>query len=125
MHGLYISLPTQGVKMQTITIDVPDALTERLATHKERIAEILALGLDELSPVPNEVYRYVLAFLASNPSDETLINFRPTPQMQDRMNRLLAREKTHGLKALEQAKLDEYERIEHFIVLLKAHTPLE
>jgi hypothetical protein len=110
--------------MQTITIDVPDALAERLATHKERIAEILALGLDELSPVPNEVYRYILTFLASNPSDEALLNFRPTPQMQDRMNILLAREKAHGLAALEQAELDEYERIEHFIVLLKAHTPL-
>jgi len=106
--------------MPTITIEVPDSLAERLAPYQERLAEILALGLGELSPWPSRVYRYILEFLASNPSAEQLAAFRPTPEMQERLRTLLERERAGLLTEMERAELDEYERIEHIMILFKA-----
>ena len=105
--------------MATLTIEVPDMLAEQLSPHKGRIDEILGLGLRELSPLPNRVYRYILAFLADNPTAEEIIRFRPSPEMQERMRVLLERGKMEALTPAEQAELEEYERIEHLMILLK------
>ena len=61
--------------MAQITIEVPDSLAERLAPVRDRLPEVLAHGLEQLSPVPNEVYRYILDFLTSNPSPQAIIDF--------------------------------------------------
>jgi len=108
--------------MATLTIEVPDLLAEKLSPHWGRLDEILGLGLGELSPVPNRVYRYILDFLANNPTSEDIVHFRPLPEMQDRLRNLLEREKTETLTVAEQAELDEYERIEHLMILLKTHS---
>lgn len=107
--------------MPTITLQVPESLAERLSPYQERLTEILALGLGELSPLPSQVYRYILEFLAGDPSPEQLAAFRPTSEMQARLRTLLMRERAGLLTEVERAELDEYERIEHIIVLLKAH----
>ena len=39
--------------MVQMTIEVPEALAERLAAVQERLPEVLAHGLDILSPLPN------------------------------------------------------------------------
>jgi hypothetical protein len=76
---------------------------------------VLAHGLEQLSPVPNEVYRYILDFLARNPSPEEIRAFRPTAQMQERISALLDKNRSNQLTAAESSELDEYERIEHVI----------
>ena len=105
--------------MARITIEVPDSLAERLAPVRDRLPEVLAHGLDQLSPVPNEVYRYILQFLASNPSPGDIRAFRPAPQMQERISELLEKNRSNRLTPAESAELDEYERIEHVIRMLK------
>jgi hypothetical protein len=105
--------------MAQITIEVPDSLAEQLAPVRDRLPEVLAHGLEQLSPVPNEVYRYILDFLASNPSPEEIRAFRPAPQMQERISELLEKNRTSRLTAAESAEFDEYERIEHVIRMLK------
>lgn len=107
--------------MATITIDVPDQLAEKLQPYQDRLTEVLALGIKELSPLPTQVYQYVLAFLASNPTPEDLASFRPTDAMQARLRALADREKKQQLTDAERAELDEYERIEHLIILLKTN----
>ena len=42
--------------MVQITIEVPEALAERLAAVHERLPVVLAHGIEALSPLPNEVY---------------------------------------------------------------------
>jgi hypothetical protein len=106
--------------MPTITIEVPNSLAERLSSYQERLPEILALGLRELSPLPGQVYQYVLEFLAKDPSPEQLNAFRPTSEMQNRLQMLLEREKTGLLTDMERTELDEYERIEHIMIMLKS-----
>jgi hypothetical protein len=106
--------------MVEITIKVPDALAERLSAVRDRLPEVLALGLDELSPLPNQVYRYILEFLISHPSPEALLSFGPTPDMRARVNELLERDRMGQLSPAESAELDEYVRIDHLITMLKA-----
>lgn len=105
--------------MTTMTIQIPDELSEQLRHRKDQVPELLAIGLQQ-APLPAQVYRHVLNFIASNPTPEQIAAFEPTPEMRERLRGLLARERTNEITPLEKAELDEYERIEHIVVMLKA-----
>jgi len=49
--------------MTTVTIEVPDELSELIAQAGDRLPELLARSLREPA-LPAHVYRYVLDFLA-------------------------------------------------------------
>lgn len=104
--------------MTTITIEVPDDLSEQLALLGEQLPELLRRCIEE--PVlPSRTYSYILNFLASKPTPEEVKNFRPTPEMQERLRVLVSRSKDGELTPLEKTELEEYERIEHLVILLK------
>jgi uncharacterized membrane protein len=69
--------------------------------------------------LPSRTYRYILNFLASAPTAEEIAAFRPTPEMQERLRILVTRSKAGELTNAEQLELDEYERIEHLVIMLK------
>ena len=112
-------MASEDSPLAEITITVPAALADRLVAVRDRLPEILAHGLEELSPLPNEVYRSILAFLASNPSPEEIATFHPTSGVQDRVRTLLDRNRAGQLTATEATELEEYERIEHCMRMLK------
>ncbi|MGC9524906.1 MAG: hypothetical protein ACP5D7_05130 [Limnospira sp.] len=113
--------------MARITIEVPDELSGQLtrmseiasATLRERLPELLAQWLQQPT-LPVHIYRYILNFIASAPTPEEIAAFKPTPEMQERLQTLLSRSKTGQLTSAEQQELDEYEQIEHLIIMLKA-----
>ena len=105
--------------MAKITLEVPDELSEQLLQIGDRLPEVLALSLQQ-PRLPATIYHYVLNFLASKPTPEQIVAFRPTEQMQERLNTLLTRSKTGELTSTEKQELDEYERIEHLMIMLKA-----
>ena len=105
--------------MVKITLEVPDELSEQLLQMGDRLPKFLALSLQQ-PPLPAKIYQYILEFLASKPTPEQIIAFHPTAQMQERLKTLLTLSKTGKLTTTEQQELDEYERIEHIIVMLKA-----
>ncbi|GFE71894.1 hypothetical protein [Chroococcus sp. FPU101] len=105
--------------MAKITIEVPDELSSQLAQVGDRLPELLALSLQQPA-IPAQIYRYILDFLASEPTKEEILAFRPTPEMIERLKILIARSKAGDLTPSEQRELDEYERIEHLMILLKA-----
>ncbi|MBI4674057.1 MAG: hypothetical protein HY741_20615 [Chloroflexi bacterium] len=108
--------------MIEITIQVPELLAERLEQARTRLPEVLALGLQELSPLPAQVYRYILEFLASDPTRDEILQFGPTTEMRTRANMLLDKERSAGLTTAEAQELDEYVRIDHLVTMLKART---
>ena len=67
------------------------------------------------------VYQEVFTFLVSSPTPEEIIAFRPSETTQERIRTLLASNKDNRLTADEQAELDEFERVEHFVRMLKIH----
>lgn len=105
--------------MPKITIEVPEELSVALAQFGDRLPELLALSLQQPA-LPAHIYRYILNFLASNPTPEQIAAFRPTPEMQERLRTLLQLGKAGELTPTEQKELDEYEQIEHLVIMLKA-----
>lgn len=107
--------------MPTITIAVPEELAEALTRAGARLPELLAFSLQQPA-LPAYIYRYIVDFLASQPAAAQLAAFGPTPAMTARLQMLLARQATGDLSAAEIAELDEYERIEHLMIMLQAGT---
>ncbi|MEY2985022.1 MAG: hypothetical protein RLZZ568_1639 [Cyanobacteriota bacterium] len=108
--------------MAQITLDLPDDLLAQIEQTGENPSDWLRHNLPNLlqsgSPLPAHLYRHILNFIASNPTPEKISEFRPTPEMQERLSNLLNRQ--GDLTPSEQSELDEYERIEHLIIMLKA-----
>jgi hypothetical protein len=105
--------------MATVTIEVPDELSELLAQAGDRLPELLAQSLKEPT-LPAHVYRYVLDFLASRPTPEQVVAFGPTREMVERLRTLRGRESSGEITSAERAELDEYERLEHLMVMIKS-----
>lgn len=105
--------------MATITIDIPDELSDELDHIRDRLPELLRLSLQQPA-LPASVYRAILEFLASRPTPAQIAAFGPTPDMQARLAVLLERSANGALSLAEDAELAEFERIEHLMVLLKA-----
>jgi hypothetical protein len=107
--------------MRTITLQVPDELADQLAAVQDRLPELLALSLRQPA-LPAQLYRYrtILTFLAGAPSAEEIAAFAPPPEAQQRLQALRVAERTGTLTAIERAALDELERIEHLVILLKS-----
>ena len=66
-----------------------------------------------------QVYRYIFDFLESQPSDEQIAAFHPTQEMVERLRTLLDREKKGEITEAEKDELDEYEQIEHMVIMIK------
>jgi hypothetical protein len=105
--------------MAVITVEIPDELVDQVTRLRDRLPELLALSLHQPA-LPAATYRYILDFLASNPSPEQIAAFGPTPEMQARLRSLLERERENQLTEAELRELDEYARIEHLMMMIKA-----
>ena len=106
--------------MVEMTIQVPESMAERITAVETRLPEVLARGLNELSPVPNSIYSYILTFLIDQPSAQELLDFGPTEDMQSRASALLRKNRTGELTVSENKELDEYTRINRLVTMLKA-----
>jgi hypothetical protein len=102
-----------------ITLEIPEELSEQLSQIGDRLPELLALSLQQPA-LPTHIYHYILDFLSSNPTSQQIAEFKPTLEMQARLQTLLARSKADELTLNELKELDEYERIEHLLVMIKS-----
>ncbi len=65
-------------------------------------------------------YEQVLEFLASGPSVEEIVAYRPPRAAQARFSRLLAANREHTLNPQEEEELDHYIDMDRMLSLLKA-----
>ncbi|PSB21603.1 hypothetical protein C7B65_03190 [Phormidesmis priestleyi ULC007] len=107
--------------MPQITLDLPDDLLQQInqSGSRDRLIELLTLSLQQPA-VPAAIYRYIFDFIISNPTAQQIANFCPTAAMRERLSILLDRGQANQLTPLEQSELDEFERIEHLIIMLKS-----
>jgi hypothetical protein len=69
--------------------------------------------------IVNTIFDEVTDFLGTAPSAESIMAFQPSAELAARAHELLSRNRTGSLTPNEQAELDEFIRIEHFMVMLK------
>jgi hypothetical protein len=74
----------------------------------------------------NTLFDEITDFLASGPSPTQLVAFKPSAALDQRLHTLLDQKSRDGLGPKEQAELDEFLRMNHFLnmVVLKARLHL-
>jgi hypothetical protein len=107
--------------MALITLEIPDELIPQLNQLGERLPEWLALNL-QAPAIPTKLYSEILTFLTTNPDHGQILSFRPSHEIQMRLAELLERNRDHHLTAAEKTELEEYEKIEHLMVMLKTRS---
>jgi len=107
--------------MSAITLQIPDDLAERLRGHEPQLAQILELGLRELSAGQGFAgAAALLELLATMPDPKVILDLRPAPELQQRIDALLEKSRAGSLNSTEEAEWDRYEYIEHLIRVAKA-----
>jgi hypothetical protein len=107
-----------------ITISVPDALGQELEQFRDRLPEALERGLRELvaeTLAGTQDESQIVGLLASQPTPEQVLAICPSPELQERVNELLAQSKRGALTAKAQAELERHLMLEHLVRLAKAH----
>jgi hypothetical protein len=73
----------------------------------------------------NELVDEVTSFLAAAPTAEEIIAFKVSDRVDQRLHDLLDRNSADLLTSDERAELDEYMRMNHFLIMLKLKTRLK
>jgi hypothetical protein len=68
---------------------------------------------------PDTLFAEIIDFLASTPTPEQIIAFKPSDQLEQRLTYLLTQRGREALTAEEQRELDEFLRMNHFMNMLK------
>ena len=106
--------------MRELRIQVPDALAVKIESIQGRLPEVIEAGLGEMSPIPNQVYRAILELLIRQPTPKEMMEFAPSPEVQVRVSLLLEKNRQGVLSHAENDELDEYQRINHLVTMMKA-----
>jgi hypothetical protein len=70
--------------------------------------------------VASPVYFEIVDFIAAGTTPEAVIDFRPSPEAQQRVATLIEREKADTLSPEEEAELDHFVELEHILRMAKA-----
>lgn len=106
--------------MIQMTMQVPDDLARRIEPIGSWLPTIIELSLVGFKTVAVAAATEVIQFLAQNPSPQEVIDYHISEQAQARLQRLLVLNESGILSEDEQLELDELERLEHIVVILKA-----
>jgi hypothetical protein len=106
-----------------ITIEVPDEMALRLEPFRDNLAQVLGLGLREMTANPATGFSglsEVLEFLARLPSPQEILALRLSASVQVELEGLLDKSRTVGLSPVEQCLWQQYEFVEHLVRMAKA-----
>ncbi len=106
--------------MIELTVQIPNELALRLQPVQGRLTEIIELGLREMTQAQYGLYSEVIEFLASGPTSQAIVAFRPSAEAQARVTQLLDKNQAGTLTSSEQEELDQYERLDYLMTLVKA-----
>ncbi|MFZ1397291.1 MAG: hypothetical protein WAS33_10360 [Candidatus Promineifilaceae bacterium] len=106
--------------MIQMTMQVPDDLARRIEPIGSWLPTIIELSLVGFKTVAIATATEVIQFLAQNPTPQEVIDYHISAQAQARLQRLLVLNESGILSEDEQLELDELERLEHIVVMLKA-----
>jgi hypothetical protein len=108
--------------MVQMTMSISDELAERIKSMGPWLPTVLELSLIGFQTVATATATEVIQFLSKEPSPQDVLNYHVSERAQERLRRLLALNEAGMLSEAEQLELDELQRIEHVVVMLKAQT---
>jgi hypothetical protein len=73
----------------------------------------------ELSNAAIPSYLEIIDFIAAGTTPQTIVDYRPSLEAQQRVTELIAREKEGGLSPEEQSELDHFIDLEHILRMAK------
>ena len=91
--------------MSTITVELPDELASRLEAYAGQLPQILELGLREINAGGLREFSgaaKILEFLANLPLPGDILELRPSPAREHRLEELLEKNRAAGLSPAEQ-----------------------
>jgi hypothetical protein len=87
---------------------------------RNRLAEIIELGLRDLTPSRHMLYNEVIEFFAGGPTPRAIIAFHSSAETQHHLAELLNKNQGGTLTPEEQTELDQYENLDYLVTLVKA-----
>lgn len=115
--------------MTTITLEVPDDLAAQFKSAPKKMVALLreaaTVNQRKKNGTPNPktikpLYQGLIDFLSSSPSLEQIVEFKISDTAQQRLEKLLDKNRESHLTASEQTELDKYLQYRHVLILLKA-----
>ena len=106
--------------MVQMTVQVSEELAERLRPLGTWLPTVLELSLVGFRTVAAATATEAIEFLSRNPTPQDVLAYYVSDRAQTRLQRLLALNAAGMLGEEEQLELDEMQRIEHLLILLKA-----
>jgi hypothetical protein len=106
--------------MVQMTVHVSEELAERLRPIGPWLPAVLELSLIGCKTVAAATATEVIQFLAQDPPTQAILNYHVSERAQERLQRLLTLNEAGMLGEAEQCELDELQRIEHVVIMLKA-----
>ncbi|MEM7113268.1 MAG: hypothetical protein AAF614_12610 [Chloroflexota bacterium] len=108
--------------MVDLKLSISETLAQKIEPLTPWLPTVLELSLVGFQTRATRVASDIISFLSSNPTSKAVLDYQLAPIHQERTQRLLELNKAHLLGADEQLELDELEKIEHIIIMLKAST---
>lgn len=105
--------------MIQMTMQVPDELAKRIQPITLWVPTIIELSLIGFKTLATTAASEVVEFLVHNPSTQDVLNYHASDEAQLRLQRLLTLNEANMLSENEQQELDELQRLEHVIIMLK------
>ncbi len=105
--------------MVPMTVQLSDETADRCKAVGPWLSAIIELSLAGFKTPAAAAAAEVIEFLFTNPAPDELAAFHVSEEAQSRLQRLLALNEAGFLSLPEQDELDELQRLEHLIVMLK------
>ncbi len=106
--------------MVQMTMKVPDELAKRLQHIRSWVPTILELSLVGFKTLATQTASEIITFLSTNPTPQEVLDYHASERSQTRLQQLLTLNKAGLLGETEKQELDELEKIEHILIMLKA-----
>jgi hypothetical protein len=105
--------------MVQMTVQLSEELANRCKAVGPWLSAIIELSFVGFKTSAAATAAEVVEFLCTNPLPEEIATFHVSEEGQMRLQRLLALNEAGFLSLSEQAELDELQRLEHMIIMLK------
>ena len=108
--------------MVQMTVQLSDELADRCSSVGPWLSTIIELSLAGFKTPATSTASEVIEFLFENPSPDEITDFHVSESAQLHLRRLLTLNEAGFLSVSEQTELNELQRLEHMIIMLKVRS---